>query len=60
MWMALAVVALAQVAILQIKVVEGEGAVHPPGARSPRPLTIEITDETGRPVPGAAVTVAGS
>ena len=55
MWMALAVAALAQVAILQIKVVEGEGAVHLPGARSPRALTVEITDETGRPVTGAAV-----
>jgi hypothetical protein len=48
-------VASAQVAILQIKVVEGEGVVHPPGVRSPRPLVVEVTDETGRPVPGAAV-----
>ena len=47
--------AFAQVAILQIKVVEGEGTVHVPGARSQRPLTIEVTDETGRPVAGAAV-----
>lgn len=36
-------------------VVEGEGAVHLPGVRSPRPVTIELTDEIGRPVPGAAV-----
>ena len=55
MWMALAAVASAQVAILQIKVVEGEGAVHLPGTRSTRPITVEVTDETGRPVPGAAV-----
>jgi hypothetical protein len=34
---------------------EGEGAVHPPGSRSSRPLTVEITDETGKPVTGAAV-----
>jgi hypothetical protein len=47
--------AAAQVAILQIQVVEGEGAVHPPGARSNRSITVEITDETGKPVPGAAV-----
>ncbi len=47
--------ASAQIAILQIKVVEGEGAVHLPGARTPRPFTIELTDEIGRPVPGAAV-----
>src|SRR5438093_61797 len=45
----------AQVAILQITVIEGEGAVHVPGSRSSRPLTVEITDETGKPVPNAAV-----
>jgi hypothetical protein len=60
LWLAALVIALscpatAQVAILQIQVIEGEGAVHPPGSRSSRPLTVEITDETGRPVPGAAV-----
>jgi len=47
--------ATAQVAILQIRVVEGEGAVHAPGSRSARPLTVEVTDETGKPVEGAAV-----
>ncbi len=35
--------------------VEGEGAVHGPGARSTRPLTVEVTDENGKPVEGAAV-----
>jgi len=48
-------VAMAQIAVLQIKVLEGEGAVHPVGARVSRPLTVEVTDETGRPVAGAAV-----
>ncbi|MEO8594403.1 MAG: hypothetical protein ABI759_13885 [Candidatus Solibacter sp.] len=48
--------ALAQVAILQIRVVEGEGAVHIPGARGNRPITVEITEETGKPVGGTAVT----
>jgi hypothetical protein len=47
--------ALAQVAILQIRVIEGEGAVHLPGSHSTRPITVEITDETGKPVDGAAV-----
>jgi hypothetical protein len=47
--------ATAQVAILQIHVIEGEGAVHPPGGRISRALAVEITDETGRPVPNAAV-----
>jgi hypothetical protein len=47
--------AIAQIAVLQIKVLEGEGAVHPAGARVARPLTVEVTDEAGKPVPGAAV-----
>jgi len=55
LWLVLATGAPAQVAILQIQVVEGDGAVHQPGARSSRPLTVEVTDETGKPVPGAAV-----
>lgn len=46
---------MAQIAVLQIKVLEGEGAVHPLGARVAHPLTVEVTDETGHPVAGAAV-----
>jgi hypothetical protein len=53
--LALPCVAMAQIAVLQIKVLEGEAAVHPAGARIPHPLTVEVTDETGRPVAGAAV-----
>ena len=48
--------ATAQVAILQIGIVEGDGAVHVPGSRNAHPLTVEVTDETGKPVAGAAVT----
>jgi len=55
LWLLWAAPALAQVAILQIRVIEGEGAVHLPGSRSPRPITVEITEETGKPVAGAAV-----
>ena len=55
-WLLWAALALAQVAILQIRVIEGEGAVHQPGSRSTRPITVEITEETGKPVSGAAVT----
>lgn len=47
--------ARAQVAILQIQVASGEGAVHAPGARDARAITVVVTDETGRPVEGAAV-----
>jgi len=53
---ALSGAAMGQIAILQIQVVEGEGAVHVPGSRAARFLTIAITDETGKPVEGAAVT----
>jgi hypothetical protein len=52
---ALAGTATAQVAVLQIQILEGEGGVHAPGARLARPLTLAVTDETGRPVAGAAV-----
>ena len=52
---ALSTTATAQVAILQIQVIEGEGEMHAPGSRSARPLTVEVTDETGRPVRAAAV-----
>ena len=44
-----------EVAILQIRVLEGDGAVHALGSRSGRPLSVQITDETGKPVEGAAV-----
>jgi hypothetical protein len=48
-------VAIAQIASLQIKVLEGEGAAHPAGAHISRPLTVQVTDDTGQPVAGAAV-----
>lgn len=42
-------------AILHLKAVEGEGIAYAPGSRATRGLTIEVTDETGRPVPGVSV-----
>jgi hypothetical protein len=47
--------ATAQIASLQLKIVEGEGASHLILSRSPAPITVEVADDTGRPVPGAAV-----
>jgi hypothetical protein len=44
-----------EAAILQIRVLEGDGAIHALGSRSARPLTVQVADETGRPVSGAAV-----
>lgn len=51
----LAGAAAAQVSILQIQVVEGEGVVHVPGARTNRAVTVAVADESGKPVAGAAV-----
>jgi hypothetical protein len=47
--------AVAQVAILHIRVIEGEGAVNAAGSHTTHPLTVEVTDETGKPVAGASV-----
>ena len=41
--------------ILLIRIVEGEGAVYPVGSRATRGMTVQITDETGKPVNGATV-----
>ncbi len=48
-------VAMAQIAVLQIKVVDGDGSVHPAGARVAHPLTVEVTDDNGHAISGAAV-----
>lgn len=40
---------------LNLQVVEGEGAVHPAGRRSRQPIVVQVQDETGRPMEGAAV-----
>ena len=42
-------------AILQIRVLEGEGLVHAVGTRVIKPLSVQITDETGKPTEGVAV-----
>ena len=42
-------------ALLQIRIIEGEGAVHTVGTRASQALVLRITDESGRPVPGASV-----
>jgi hypothetical protein len=47
--------AVAQIASLRITALEGEGATHPAGAHISRPLTVQVTDDLGQPVAGAAV-----
>lgn len=44
-----------EAAILQIRVVEGDGAIHALGTRSGRPLSVQVSDETGKPIAGVAV-----
>lgn len=41
--------------IVQLKVVEGDGAVYRTGTRAARGLTVVVTDESGKPVERAAV-----
>jgi hypothetical protein len=43
-------------AILQVHVIEGEGAIYGVGSRATRGITIQVTDETGKAVGGATVT----
>jgi hypothetical protein len=42
-------------AILLIRIVEGAGTVYPIGSRATRGVTVQVTDETGKPVDSAAV-----
>ncbi len=55
LFLTLSFAAPAQVAVLRIQVVEGDGAVHAPGSRAARPLAVRVTDETGKPVFAAAL-----
>jgi len=41
--------------VLQLRVIDGEGVVYGLGSRATRGLTVQVTDETGHPVAGAAV-----
>ena len=42
-------------ATLQIRVIEGEGAAYPLGGRATRGVTVQVSDQTGKPVEGVAV-----
>ena len=42
-------------AILNLRVIEGEGMVYAIGSRATRGITIEVTDETGQPVSDVTV-----
>jgi hypothetical protein len=42
-------------AILQIRVVQGEGGVYAAGSRATHGVVVQVTDETGKPVESASV-----
>jgi hypothetical protein len=42
-------------AILQIRVIEGEGVAYALGGRATRGVTVQVTDETGKPIENASV-----
>lgn len=48
---------LGQPLVLRIRVLDGDGAVRPPGSRAGNALVVEVTDEIGRPVPEATVSL---
>jgi len=48
-------VSLQAATIIQLRVIEGEGAVYAPGSRATRGITVQVTDETGQPLEGVAV-----
>ncbi len=45
----------AQSSLLEAHIISGEGQVSRPGSHLPRPLVVEVTDETGQGVKGALV-----
>ena len=47
--------ATGQIALLRLRIVEGEAGVHHIGSKAVQPLTVEVTDELGKPQAGAAV-----
>lgn len=53
--LAAAIIPLDAAVIVQLRVVEGEGSVYGIASRATRGLTVQVTDETGKPVEGAAV-----
>lgn len=51
----LPLVAAAQSPVLELQVVEGEGASFAPGSRAAKFLAVKVTDELGKPIAGALV-----
>jgi hypothetical protein len=41
--------------LIRIQILEGEGSVNSAGSKSERPIAVQLTDETGRPLESVAV-----
>lgn len=41
--------------LLRIQILDGEGTINSAGSKSERPIAVRLTDETGRPLEGVAV-----
>jgi hypothetical protein len=41
--------------LLRIQILDGEGTINSAGSKSARPIAVQLTDETGRPLEGVAV-----
>src|SRR5512138_458911 len=41
--------------VLRVRMLEGEGQVFATGSRAAHPVSVQVTDETGKPVAGASV-----
>lgn len=54
-WLAATAWPIHAAVIIQLRVLEGEGAVYATGSRATRGLTVQVTDESGKPVEGAIV-----
>ena len=53
--MSVPIAAHGETIILQLQILEGEGAVFAASGRALKPVTVRVTDETGAPMAGAAV-----
>src|SRR5271168_2531441 len=55
LFLVLSILSAQDPAIVQVRVVEGDGAVYAIGSRATRGITVQVTDESGKPVEAASV-----
>ena len=54
-WLAVTTSPIHAAVIIQLRMLDGEGSVYATGSRATRGLTVQVTDESGKPVEGAIV-----